>query len=111
MGRAATELDVQTAQFEALPVKEQNNCQIFKIQVEQSTFQKIAAKNVPWDFSDSEEAAIYDMRLGMEKTFMFGVKNTLYDSRKKENVMLTGGIWWQAGKEYEFDPTKELTKL
>ncbi|MBR5323489.1 MAG: hypothetical protein IKV14_01540 [Muribaculaceae bacterium] len=110
MGRAATELDVQTAQFEALPVKEQNNCQIFKIQVEQSTFQKIAAKNVPWDFSDSEEAAIYDMRLGMEKTFMFGVKNTLYDSRKKENVMLTGGIWWQAGKEYEFDPSKELTQ-
>ncbi|MBP3353311.1 MAG: hypothetical protein J6L02_01485 [Bacteroidales bacterium] len=110
MGRAATELDVQTAQFEALPVKEQNNCQIFKIQVEQSTFQKIAAKNVPWDFSDSEEAAIYDMRLGMEKTFMFGVKNTLYDSRKKENVMLTGGIWWQAGKEYEFDASKELTQ-
>lgn len=110
MGRAATELDVQTAQFEALPVKEQNNCQIFKIQVEQSTFQKIAAKNIPWDFTDSEEAAIYDMRLGMEKTFMFGVKNTLYDSRKKENVMLTGGIWWQAGKEYEFDPEKELTQ-
>ncbi|MEG1573737.1 MAG: Ig-like domain-containing protein, partial [Bacteroidales bacterium] len=108
MGRAATELDVQTAQFEALPVKEQNNCQIFKIQVEQSTFQKIAAKNVPWDFSDSEESAIYDMRLGMEKTFMFGVKRTLYDSRKKENVALTGGIWWQAGKEYEFDPSKDL---
>lgn len=110
MGRAATELDVQTAQFEALPVKEQNNCQIFKIQVEQSTFQKIAAKEVQWDFSDSEEAAIYDMRLGMEKTFMFGVKRTLYDSRKKENVLLTGGIWWQAGKEYEFDPAKELTQ-
>lgn len=108
MGRAATELDVQTAQFEALPVKEQNNCQIFKIQVEQSTFQKIAAKNVPWDFSDSEEAAIYDMRLGMEKTFMFGVKRALYDSRKKENVSLTGGIWWQAGKEYEFDSSKDL---
>lgn len=110
MGRAATELDVQTAQFEALPVKEQNNCQIFKIQVEQSTFQKIAAKEVQWDFSDSEEAAIYDMRLGMEKTFMFGVKRTLYDSRKKENVSLTGGIWWQAGKEYEFDSSKELTQ-
>ena len=30
MGRAATELDVQTAQFEALPKKAQNYCQIFK---------------------------------------------------------------------------------
>lgn len=30
MGRAAAELDVQTAQFEALPVKDHNYCQIFK---------------------------------------------------------------------------------
>ncbi len=110
MGRAATELDVQTAQFEALPVKDQNFCQIFKMQIEQSTFQKIANKEVEWDFSDSEEAAIYDMRLGMEKTFMFGVKRRLYDSKKKEEVSFTGGIWWQAGKEYTFDPEKELTE-
>lgn len=110
MGRAATELDVQTAQFEALPIKEQNHCQIFKMQIEQSTFQKMANKEINWDFSDSEEAAIYDMRLGMEKTFMFGVKRMIYDSKKKENVSLTGGIWWQAGKEYEFDATKDLTQ-
>lgn len=30
MGRAATELDVQTAQFAAIPRKRSNNCQIFK---------------------------------------------------------------------------------
>lgn len=30
MGRAATELDVQTAQFSAMPRKARNNCQIFK---------------------------------------------------------------------------------
>ena len=24
--------------------------------------------------------------------------------------MLTGGIWWQAGKQYDFDPTKDLTQ-
>lgn len=30
MGRAATELDVQTAQFSAMPRKASNNCQIFK---------------------------------------------------------------------------------
>ena len=110
MGRAATELDVQTAQFSALPVKSQNYCQIFKMQIEQSTFQKIANKEVEWDFSDAEEAAIYDMRLGMEKSFMFGVKNTIFDPRKKENVMLTGGIWWQAGNHYTYDPTKEMTQ-
>ena len=110
MGRAATELDVQTGQFEALPVKEQNFCQIFKMQVEESTLQKIPKKNVPWRFSDSEEAAIFDMRLGMEKTFMFGVKRQIYDAKKKESVYLTGGIWWQAGKEYEYDASAGFTQ-
>lgn len=110
MGRAASELDVQTAQFATLPVKSQNYCQIFKMQIEQSTFQKIANKEVEWDFSDAEEAAIYDMRLGMEKSFMFGVKNTIFDPRKKENVMLTDGIWWQAGNHYTYNPTVEMTQ-
>ena len=110
MGRAASELDVQTAQFATLPVKSQNYCQIFKMQIEQSTFQKIANKEVEWDFSDAEEAAIYDMRLGMEKSFMFGVKSTIFDPRKKENVMLTDGIWWQAGNHYTYNPTVEMTQ-
>lgn len=110
MGRAATELDVQTGQFEALPVKEQNFCQIFKMQIEESTLQKIAKKNVAWTFSDSEETAVFDMRLGMEKTFMFGVKRQIYDAKKKESVYLTGGIWWQAGKEYEYDSSTGFTQ-
>lgn len=110
MGRAATELDVQTAQFESLPVKEQNYCQIFKMQIEQSTLQKIANKEIEWDFSDQEEAAIYDMRLSMEKTFLFGVKHRVYNTLKKEYVSLTGGIWWQAGKQYEYNPSVGFTQ-
>ena len=103
MGRAATELDVMSPQFEALPQKAQNYCQIFKMQVEQSTLQKLSGKEVPWTMSDQEEAAIYDMRLGMEKSFLFGVKRRLWDPDKKENVMFTGGIWWQAGKTFTYD--------
>ena len=79
MGRAATELDVQSPQFEAMPKKAQNHCQIFKMQIEQSTLQKIANKEVGWTMSDQEEAAIDDMRLGMEKSFLFGVKRKIYD--------------------------------
>ena len=100
MGRAATELDVQTAQFESLPQKAQNFCQIFKMQVENSTLQRIARKEVGWELSDQEECAVYDMKLGMEKSFLFGVKSFVYDNNKKENVRLTGGIWPQAGKEF-----------
>ena len=103
MGRAATELDVMSPQFEAMPRKDQQFCQIFKMQVEQSTMQKIANKEVEWTMNDQEEAAIYDMRLGMEKSFLFGVKGKVWDSTKKENVMFTGGIWQQAGKEFVYD--------
>ncbi len=99
MGRAAAELDVQTPQFEALPVKEKNYCQIFKTQVEQSTFAKLSAKEVGWTFSDQEEVAIMDMRLGMEKSFLFGSMARLTDPNKYDDVLFTEGIWNQAGNE------------
>jgi hypothetical protein len=107
MGRAATELDVQSPQFEAMPKKAQNHCQIFKMQIEQSTLQKIANKEVGWTMSDQEEAAIDDMRLGMEKSFLFGVKRKIYDFKKKEWVLLTGGVWHQAGKDFVLDIAKK----
>lgn len=102
MGKAAAELDVQTAQFEALPVKSQNFCQIFKAQVEQSTFQKIADKEVGWNFSDQEEVAVIDMRLGMEKNFLFGSKMRLNISGAGGDVLFTDGIWNQTDHEYEY---------
>lgn len=109
MGRAATELDVQTSQFQALPKKESNNCQIFKMQIEESTFHKIAAKEIGWTFSDQEEAAIIDMRLGMEKNFLFGTRTIIFDPEKADNVYLTGGIWNQAGDSVSVD-IKNMTE-
>ncbi len=102
MGKAATELDVQTPQFEALPVKSQNYCQIFKAQVEQSVFQKLADKEVGWTFTDQEEVAIIDMRLGMEKNFLFGSKMRFREPGKQEDVLLTGGIWNQTNHEWKY---------
>lgn len=99
MGRAATQLDVQTPQFAALPTKRSNYCQIFKMQVEQSLVMKLSHKEIGWDFSDQQEAAVYDMRLGMEKQFLFGRKGKVYDHLKQESVTFTGGIWHQAGKD------------
>lgn len=99
MGRAATQLDVQTAQFSVLPRRMTNYCQIFKMQVEQSNVMRLSRKEVGWDFTDQQEAAIYDMRMGMEKQFLFGQKLSIFDKRKNETVVTTQGIWSQAGKE------------
>lgn len=99
MGRAARELDVQTPIFQSIPIKDSNYCQIFKSQIEQSTIVKLANKEVGWTFSDQEEAAIIDMRQGMERNFLFGSKARLTIPGQSDEVMLTGGIWHQAGRQ------------
>ena len=102
MGKACGELDVQTGRFNNIPMPEIQYCQNFMIQIEQSTFDKIAAKEVNWNFSDIEEDGIYDMRLAMENTFLFGVKNVIkHISKDGMNTWFTGGIWWMAGKDIE----------
>lgn len=102
MGKACGELDVQTGRFNNLPLAEVQYCQNFMMQIEQSTFDKIAAKEVNWDFSDLEEDGIYDMRLAMENTFLFGVKRVIkHVSKQNMNTWFTGGIWYMAGKDIE----------
>lgn len=102
MGKACGELDVQTGRFNNIPTAETQYCQNFMIQVEQSTFDKIAAKEVDWSFSDIEEDGIYDMRLSQENTFLFGVKNKIYHTTKNGMATwFTGGIWWMADKDIE----------
>ena len=90
-----------TSCFSALPVKNTNYCQIFKMQIEQSVVMKLSHKEIGWDFTDQQEAAVYDMRMGMEKQFLFGKKAKVYDPRKQETVTFTGGIWDQAGKDID----------
>ena len=103
MGRAATQLDVQSPQFSVLPRRRTNYCQIFKQQIEQSIIMRDSHKVIGWEFTDQQEAAIFDMRLGMEKQFLFGTKHKFYDTNKNENVTLTEGIWHQAGKTLKID--------
>lgn len=103
MGRAAAELDVQTPQFEALPEKKFNYCQIFKAQIEQSALARMSDKEVGWSFSDQEEVAIMDMRLGMEKSFIFGSRMRITDPVKFDEVLFTGGIWSQAATSFKLN--------
>ena len=103
MGKSCGELDVQTGRFNNLPTSEMQYCQNFMAQIEQSTLDKIAAKEVNWGFSDLEEDSIYDMRLAMENSFLFGdmgmIKHTSKDGMAQ---WFTKGIWWQAGKDLKF---------
>lgn len=100
MGKAGAELDVQTGRFTNIPTSEVQYCQQFMLQLEQTTWDKISAKLPDWGFSDIEEDGIYDMRMGMEGSFLFGSKGMI--KHKADNgyaTWFTGGIWWMAGKD------------
>lgn len=100
MGKACGELDIQTGRFSNLPKPDEQYCQHFAIQVEQSTFDKIAAKEVNWDMTDLEEDAFYDMRLTQEMSYLFGDIACLTHSAKDNmNQWFTRGVWWMAGKD------------
>lgn len=100
MGKACGELDVQTGRFNNIPTAEVQYCQNFMIQVEQSTFDKIAAKEVDWTFSDIEEDGIFDMRLTQENSYLFGDKACIHHRTKDgAATWFTKGIWWMAGKD------------
>lgn len=102
MGKAGGELDVQTGRFNNLPTAEEQYCQNFMIQIEQSTFDKIASKEVDWSFSDLEEDGIADMRMTQELSYLFGAKNVIkHPSKDNMNTWFTGGIWYMAGKDIE----------
>lgn len=102
MAKSCGELDVQTGRFNNLPTGEMQYCQNFMIQVEMSTFDKIADKVVNWDFSDLEEDSIYDMRLAMENSLMFGDMGCIRHVTKDNMAQwFTKGIWWMAGKDVQ----------
>ncbi len=98
MGRAAAELDVQTPQTTFVPKPEHNFCQIFKAQVEQGAVLASALKQADMSFTDQQEAAIIDMRIGMERNFIFGSRRKT--SGPDGNVYFTGGISHQITREF-----------
>lgn len=73
------------------------------MQVEQSTLQSLTDKEVAWELSDQEEVAIMDMRLGIEKNYLFGHRNKIFDPYKNQWVYFTGGIWEQATRDFSIN--------
>lgn len=100
LGRAAGEKDVETASYYELPESSEQYCQRFIMQAEESVIERMSTKVVDWDFSKQERVAMDDMRDGIERSGLFGIKSvTRYG--KNGNVYTTGGIYWEAGKDIE----------
>lgn len=100
MGKACGELDVQTGRFNNMPKADLQYCQNFMIQIEQSTFDKIAKKEVNWGFDDQEQDALFDMRLTQELSELFSDMNMIkHISKEGMAQWFTKGIWWMPGQD------------
>lgn len=117
LGRASAETDVLTPATSYLPTKSTGYCQIFKCQIAQSTYEKMMTKEIKWDFNEIEEQALYEFRLAMEASMLFGEGGKIYDRNKKKYVYTTDGIVNNVTKTHQLDVTdktkgnEELIKL
>jgi hypothetical protein len=116
-GRAHNEIDMRTSPYAVVSTKSTQYLQIFRCLIEESTLEKIAKKEVEWEFSDLEEEAVFDMKRGMSKSFLLGKKSLIQDLDNRD-VYTTGGIWWQAKKDFVYGANadgrftfEELVKL
>lgn len=110
IGFAGAEKDAQCAVMQALPTKDQNYCQVFEVQCEESEFQKFTGKEVEWNMTDIEENAVYEMKRKAEFSFLFGAMARFTDPQKKEAVYTTKGMWWQAESKFPYPADQEFTQ-
>lgn len=102
MGTAKNELDAQHTPYAIVPVKAYNYMQIFAAQVEEGRFQREHAKEVDWNFTDYEAQNIYDMKMAMEMSFLFGYRYKFYDVTAAKERYSTGGITRYITKALEY---------
>lgn len=93
MGRAMHEKDASTTAFGIIPDYDEQYCQSFMAQVEESVWQRMTKKEVPFNFSDYERQNIYDMRAVQEMSFLWGAKGwTTSLEKSTEKIYTTQGI-------------------
>lgn len=98
MGRAAAEKDVSTGSYYTLPSPDEQYCQRFIMQVEQTIYDRFSKKEVDWTFTRIERMAMEDMRIGMEASGLFGIKSK-HAFNQQGNIYTCEGIWYRAGKD------------
>ena len=102
MGKSCSETKAQTSRANAAPTTEIGCVQNFMLQIEQSTFDKMTDKRVPWDFDDIVDWNMRDYKITKELTYWFGVGGLdRHEANGYENNYTMQGIWWMAGRDLE----------
>ncbi len=92
LGKAIQEGVMQTAITEVYPTKQELFMQIFKCQVSESTIQQLSDKEVDWDYNDQSDMALFDMRRGIELSYIAGIKGYRFDRSTGRYTYTCAGI-------------------
>lgn len=92
LGHAASEGDVQTTPFSALPEPDEFFMQIFKTQVMETSISAESDKKVDWTINDQQELALYNLRKEIELCYIYGCKGYFRDQVTKRYVYTCAGI-------------------
>ena len=95
LGHAASEGDVQTTPYAAIPEPDELFMQIFKTQVMESTISIDSDKKVSWSLADQQELALYNMRKEIELSYIYGVKGYFREQTSKRYVYTCSGVLQQ----------------
>lgn len=106
LSRAAGETDVKTPAISYIPKPTRGYCQIFMAQIAQSTYEEIMDKKFKFGANEIEEQALYEYRIRMEGSFLFGKQGKVYDKTKQRYVYMTGGITNQISKQHTINVEK-----
>lgn len=102
MGKSCSESKAQTARANAAPSSEKGCVQNFMLQIEQTEFDRMTDKRVPWSFDDIVDWNMRDYKITKELTYWFGVGGLdRHPANYMENNYTMQGIWWQAGRDLE----------
>jgi len=102
LSTAAAEEDVRSYTNSSLPTPETGYCQIYKMEVGETTIAQMTNKKVKWDLNDQIEIGVNKLRAGIEKSSAFGIKGKTTVAGLKSPVYTTGGIYWDIDKSFSF---------
>ena len=109
--RLSPAVNERVAQIEAwnsLPGKYENYCQIHMTQIEETVIHRLTAKNTNYTFNTMKDQALYDFKMGMERSNLLGVKGLTSDKNGKP-VYTSDGLYSQIENQIDINKNVSLT--
>ena len=111
MGKAESEKAMKTDSTAQMPELDENYCQNFMLQVEESEWSQIHTKNANHGFSEFLKMALNDFATTKELSFLFGVKSETKDPDTGETLRTCDGIIQKIDKVFNYGSTGMTEKI